>query len=63
MLQKLIGVLLLVQEEDSGPAYNLDAKEVVESPQILEGELSAEASCDLLKERWQGCSEDDVIDV
>ena len=62
-LQKLVGVLLLVQKEASSPAHDLDAEEVVESPQILEGELSAEASCDLLKERWRGCSQDDVIDI
>ena len=52
-LQKLGGVLLLVQEEASGPSHNLDAEELVESPQVLEGELGAEASCDLLKERWR----------
>ena len=48
-LQKLVGILLLMQEEASGTADNLDAEEVVESPQVLEGELGAEASCDLLK--------------
>ena len=62
-LQKLVGVLLLVQEEASSPAHYLDAEEVVESPQVLEGELGAEASCDLLKERWRGGSQDDVVDV
>ena len=50
-LQKLVGVLLLVQEEASGPTNNFDAEEVVESPQVLEGELGAEVSCDLLKQR------------
>ena len=51
-LQKLVGVLLLVQEEANSPAHDLDGEELVESPQVLEGELSAEASCDLLKKRW-----------
>ena len=50
-LQKLVGVLLLVQEEASSPAHYLDAEEVVQGPQVLEGELGAEASCDLLKKR------------
>lgn len=62
-LQKLVGVLLLVQEEASSPTHDLDAEEVVESPQVLVGELGAEASCDLLKKRWRGRSQDDVIDV
>ena len=35
----------------------------MESPQVLEGELGAEVSCDLLKERWRGGSQDDVVDV
>ena len=48
-LEKLVGILLLVQKEAGGPVHNLDAEEVVESPQVLEGELGAEASCDLLK--------------
>ena len=48
-LQELVGVLLLMQEEASGMANDLDAEEVVESPQVVEGELGAEASCDLLK--------------
>ena len=43
-LQKLIGILLLMQEEASGPANNLDAEGVVESPQVLEGELCAEGA-------------------
>ena len=49
LLQKLVGILLLMQEEASGTADNLDVEEVVESSQVLEGELDAEASCDLLK--------------
>ena len=32
LLQKLVGVLLLVQEEASGPEHNLDDEEVEESP-------------------------------
>ena len=48
-LQKLVGVLLLVQEEASSPAHDLDVEEVVESPQVLEGKLGAEGRCDLLK--------------
>jgi hypothetical protein len=47
-LQKLMRVLLLMQEEPSVAADNLDAEEVVESPQVLEGELSAELGCNLL---------------
>ena len=62
-LQKLVGVLLLVQKEASSPAHYLDAEEVVESPQVLEGELGTKARCDLLKKRWRGCSQDDVVDV
>ena len=52
-----------MQEEASSPAHDLDAEEVVESPQVLERKLGAEASCDLLKERWLGDSQDDVVDV
>ena len=48
-LQKLVGILLLMQEEASGTANNLDAEEVVESPQVLEGELGAKTSGDMLK--------------
>lgn len=62
-LEKIVGILQLMQEEASGPANNLDAEEVVESPQVLEGELGAEASCDLLKQRWRGRSQDDVVDI
>ena len=62
-LQKLVGILLLMQEEASGPTNNFDAEEVVESPQVLEGELGAEASCELLKKHWQGRNQDDAVDV
>ena len=62
-LQKLVGVLLLVQKEASSPAHYLDAEEVVESPQVLEGELITKTSSQPLKEVRGGRREDDVVDV
>ena len=54
---------MLMQKEASGTANDLDAEEVMESPQVLEDELDARLSGDLLKKRWRGRSQDDVVDV
>ena len=48
-LQKVVRILLLMQKEACVAPDDLDAEEVVESPQVLEGELSAEPSCNLLQ--------------
>ena len=56
-------VLMLMKEEAVKTPKHLDAKEVVQQPQVLQGELSAETSYKLSKKLSRGGHEDDVVDV
>ena len=58
-----MGVALLVQEEPIWPSNYLNAKEVVQGPQVLEGKLIAKTSNEPLKELGSGCRQDDVVDI
>ena len=58
-----MGVLLLMQKEAVSPSDHLDAEEVVQGPQVLEGELVTKTSSQPLKEGGGGRREDDVVDV
>ena len=42
-----MGVTLLVQKEPIWPSNHLNAEELVEGPQVLQGELSAETITEL----------------
>src|SRR4051812_26227880 len=44
LLQNLVGILLLMKMKANSTASDLNAEEVVKSPQVLKGELGAEAT-------------------
>lgn len=58
-----MGVLALMKEEAVGATYDLDAEEVVQGPQVLEGKLSAKTLGDLSQEVRGAGRQDDVVDV
>jgi hypothetical protein len=58
-----MSILLLMQKEAVGPTDHLNAEEVVQRPQVLEGELITKTSRHSLKELGGGGREDDVVDV
>ena len=58
-----MSVLLLVQKEPIGTANDLNAKEVVQRSQILEGKLVTKTSRELLKKPRRGCRQDNVVHI
>mgnify|MGYP005848712265 FL=1 len=58
-----MGVALLMQEEPVWPLNHLNAKEVMQGTQVLQGKLIAKTSSEPLEERDSGCRQNDVIDV
>jgi hypothetical protein len=62
-LKQLMRILLLMKKEAVGSPNNLDAKEVMESTQILDGKLVTQPVSDLLKKSCGGGRQDDVVDV
>jgi hypothetical protein len=62
-VEELTGVLALVQEETIGATDNLDAEEVVQGTQVLEGGLSAKAVGESAKKIRGAGHQDDVVDV
>ena len=52
-----------MKKEPIGASYHLNAEEVVQRAEVLNGELSAEASSMLAKELGRGSRQDDVVDV
>ena len=58
-----MSIPLLMQKEPICPSNHHDAKEVVQGPQVLKGELITKTSSQLLKEIGGGRREDDVVDV
>ena len=62
-LKKLMGILLLMKKEAVGSPNDLNAKEIMESTQILDGKLITQQESDMLNE---GCGEgcqDDVVNI
>jgi hypothetical protein len=62
-LEKLVGILPLMEEEPVRTSDNLDAEEVVKRAKILQRELSAKAVGELSKKTSGGGRQDDVVDV
>src|SRR4051794_28694320 len=62
-VQEIVGILALMKEEAVGATYDLDAEEVVQGPQILEGKLSAKKLGDLSQEVRGAGRQYNVIDV
>ena len=62
-IEKLMGVTLLLQKEPIWPSNHLNAEEVVEGPQVLQGKLIAKTSNKPLDKRDSGSRQDDVVDV
>ena len=62
-IEKLMGVALLVQEEPIWPLNHLNAKEVMQGTQVLQGKLITKTSSEPLEECDSGCRQNDVVDV
>ena len=62
-LRELMSVLSLMKEEAIRTTHHLDAEEVVQRTQVLDGELSAKTSRELTEETSRTCHQDDVIDI
>ena len=58
-----MGVLPLMKKEPIRATYHLDAEEVVERTEVLQGELSAEAVGELSKKSISACRQDDVVNI
>lgn len=62
-LKKLMGILLLMKKETVRTPNDLNAKEIMESTQVLDSELVTQPESNLLKNGCGGGCQDDVIDV
>ena len=58
-----MSVLLLAQKDPVGTVNNLNAKEVVQRSQVLEGKLVTETGRELLKKPRRGCRQDNVVHI
>ena len=57
-----MGIALLMQEEPIWPSNHLNAKEIMQRTQILQGKLIAKTSGKPLEECDSGSRQDDVVD-
>ena len=62
-LENIVSVLPLMNKEPVRSAYNLEAEEVMERAEVLDGELSTKTISDLSKKIHSARCQDDVVDV
>ena len=62
-IKKLISILPLMEKEAIRTVNNLDAEEVVQRTQVLNGKFSAKTIGKLSKESTRASCHDDIVDI